>query len=136
MRVLLAPLAAGFALLLGAPAVAHHSFPAFFEPEGSVSATGRVTEFNFRNPHATITIEAEGPDGETVEWKGETNSPTLLQRRGWTRHSIAIGETITMEGWPARDGSNYMRIRVVRHADGTVVGRPLGLNEVASGGGD
>jgi hypothetical protein len=115
--------------LLGGPAQGHHSFAVFFEAEGSVSATGVVTEFNFRNPHASITIEAEGADGEVVVWKGETNAPTLLRRRGWTAESLAIGETITIEGWPARDGSHYMRIRLVKRQDGSIVGQPLGFSD-------
>jgi len=34
-----------------------------------------------------------------------------------------------MEGWPARDGSNYMRLRTLKRADGTVVGQPLAVTE-------
>jgi hypothetical protein len=110
------------AALGGQAALAHHSFAVFFEAEGSVSATGVVTEFNFRNPHATIAIEAMDEAGDTLVWRGETNSPSILRRRGWTQQSLAIGETVTMEGWPARDGSRYMRIRSVRRADGSLVG--------------
>jgi hypothetical protein len=110
------------AALGGQAALAHHSFAVFFEAEGSVSATGVVTEFNFRNPHATIAIEAMDEAGDTLIWRGETNSPSILRRRGWTQQSLAIGETVTMEGWPARDGSRYMRIRSVRRADGSLVG--------------
>jgi hypothetical protein len=110
------------AALGGQAALAHHSFAVFFEAEGSVSATGVVTEFNFRNPHATIAIEAMDEAGDTLIWRGETNSPSILRRRGWTQQSLAIGETVTMEGWPARDGSRYMRIRGVRRADGSLVG--------------
>ncbi len=31
------------------------------------------------------------------------------------------GEIITIEGWPARDGSRYLRMRVAHRADGTVI---------------
>ncbi len=51
-------------------------------------------------------------------WRVETNSPNILKRRGWSEDSIAAGETITVEGYPARDGSNYMRIYRVTFADG------------------
>lgn len=131
MRTLLIALAAALAssFVTGGAAHAHHSFAVFFEPEGHVEATGQVTEFNFRNPHASITIETTAPDGSTVLWRGETNSPSLMRRRGWSQNSIAIGDLITMEGWPARDGSNYMRIRLVRNAAGDVVGQQLGFAE-------
>ncbi len=129
MRRLSMALALAASLGCGSAALAHHSFAVFFEAEGAVSATGVVTEFNFRNPHASITIESEGENGETVVWKGETNAPTLLRRRGWTVDSLSIGETVTMEGWPSRDGSNYMRIRLVTRPDGAVVGRPLEFSD-------
>jgi hypothetical protein len=123
MRRHLALLAAAAAsLAFAGAAFAHHSFAVFFEAEGSVSATGAVTEFNFRNPHATIAIESANEAGEAVAWRGETNSPSILRRRGWTQQSIAIGETVTMEGWPARDGTRYMRIRSVTREDGSLVG--------------
>lgn len=124
-----AALALAAALAGGSAALAHHSFAVFFEAEGSVSATGVVTEFNFRNPHASVAIESTAENGETVVWRGETNAPTLLRRRGWTADSLHIGETVTMEGWPSRDGSPYMRIRVITRPDGTVVGRPLEFSD-------
>lgn len=129
MPRLFAALAIGGALFGGSAALAHHSFAVFFESEGSVSATGVVTEFNFRNPHASVSIETVGENGEAVTWRGETNAPTLLRRRGWTAESLQIGETVTMEGWPSRDGSPYMRIRVITRPDGTVVGRPLEFSD-------
>lgn len=129
MRRLHVALAVAASLFGGSAALAHHSFAVFFEPEGSVSATGVVTEFNFRNPHASITIESTDASGQAVTWKGETNAPTLLRRRGWTNQSLHVGETVTIEGWPSRDGSHYMRIRTVTRPDGTVVGQPLELTD-------
>ena len=42
----------------------------------------------------------------------------------------AVGETITIEGWPARDGSNYMRLRAATRANGEAVGtQPTPLKE-------
>jgi hypothetical protein len=130
MRTLRIVLAAGAsALAVAGAAAAHHSFAVFFEPEGSVSATGVVTEWNFRNPHASITIEVANEDGTVDLWRGETNAQVLLRRRGWTADSIHIGDTITMEGWPSRDGSPYMRIRNVLRADGTLVGPPVAFSD-------
>jgi hypothetical protein len=111
-------------LLAGVPAVAHHSFAVFFDEARTVSVTGVVQEFQFRNPHGLIRLAVKGEGGEQV-WKAETNSPTILERRGWTRDTLKAGETITIEGWPARDGSNYMRLRAARRPDGTMVGTAL-----------
>jgi hypothetical protein len=103
----------------------HHSFAVFFEDKTIVKVTGAVTAFRFTNPHGTIEFTATGKDGRPEAWRAETNAPTLLRRRGWTKDSLKIGETITVEGWPARDGSKYMRMRTVTRADGTVLSTPV-----------
>jgi hypothetical protein len=66
-----------------------------------------------------------GKGGPAQEWKVETNSPSILSRRGWTKDSLKPGETVTIRGWPARDGTNYMRLRSASRADGTPVGMSL-----------
>ncbi len=103
------------------PAFAHHSFAVFFDEKGNVSVTGVVQEFQFRNPHGLIRITVK-KNGAEETWKAETNSPSILERRGWTRDTIKVGETITIEGWPSRDGAKYLRVKAVRRADGTMIG--------------
>jgi hypothetical protein len=106
----------------GLPALAHHSFAVFFDTDSQLrKVTGVVQEFRFTNPHGLVTITArEG--GHEVIWRAETNSPSVLRRRGWSTDSIHVGETITIEGWPARDGSRYMRLRSAIRASGEPVG--------------
>ena len=112
------------ALMLGSvvmgQALAHHSFAVFFDNEkGIAKVEGVVTEFRFKNPHGIIRVNVKGKDGATEEWRAETNSPSILERRGWTRDSLKVGDAIVLEGWQARDGSNYMRMRKVTRTDGT-----------------
>lgn len=119
--------AAGF---LATAAQAHHSFAVFFDDDqGIVKVEGTVTEFAFRNPHGVIRVEVV-ENGKKVEWKAETNSPSILERRGWKRDSLKVGDEINLEGWKARDGSRYMRMRKVTMADGTPVGIPFETPEV------
>ena len=105
-------------------AAAHHSFAVFFDDTKSVSVSGSVTEFRFTNPHAIIEITRKTPQGQTETWRAETNAVTLLRRRGWTAESLKVGEMVTIEGWPSRDGSRYLRVRRVVRSDGTVLGAP------------
>jgi hypothetical protein len=65
-----------------------------------------------------------------VEWRVETNSPSILERRGWSKDSLKFGDVIAIEGWPARDGSRHMRMRKVTRADGTPVGVPFDAPEI------
>jgi Family of unknown function (DUF6152) len=108
-------------------ASAHHSFAAFFDHEKDISVHGKVTEFHFANPHGMIAIEVTNPDGTKTVWKGETNSPSAMLRRGWTKNSVKVGDTVTIDGWPARDGARYVRIRELKGADGKPVGKPADL---------
>lgn len=103
---------------------AHHSFAVFFDDAKSVTVSGSVTAFKFTNPHAIIELTAKNAQGQSEQWRAETNAVTLLRRRGWTSESLKSGDAVTLEGWPARDGSRYMRVRRVVKADGTVLGAP------------
>jgi hypothetical protein len=112
-------------LLLGflaQAATAHHSFAVFFDTDSQLrKVTGVVKEFRFTNPHGVVTLAVlEG--GKEVTWRAETNSPSILRRRGWTADSLHVGEKITIEGWLARDGSKYMRLRSATRANGEPVG--------------
>jgi hypothetical protein len=107
-----------------APAAAHHSFAVFFDETKSVTVSGAVTEFRFTNPHAIIEISRKTPQGQTEIWRAETNAVTLLRRRGWTAESLKAGDMVTIDGWPSRDGSRYLRVRRVVKSDGTVLGAP------------
>jgi hypothetical protein len=110
-------------------APAHHSFAVFFNQEKTITVTGAVKDFQFKNPHGVIRIVAKNKSGVEEEWKAETNSPSILRRRGWMPDSLKPGEVITMEGWPARDGSNYMRMRKVTRANGEAIGKPFEITE-------
>jgi hypothetical protein len=105
-------------LATGAPALAHHSFAVHFVADRLIKVSGTVEEFTFRNPHGVLTLTAKGEDGAAQQWKIETNSPNVLRRRGWTETSIKPGDAVTVEGYPARDGSNFMRVYRVIYADG------------------
>ena len=105
-------------------AVAHHSFAVFFDETKSVSVSGSVTEFRFTNPHAIIEVTRKTPQGQIETWRAETNAVTLLRRRGWTADSLKAGDMVTIDGWPSRDGSRYLRVRRVVRPDGTVLGAP------------
>lgn len=89
---------------------AHHSFAVHFVGDRLVEVSGTVTEFNFNNPHGVLFFSALDDGGNEVEWRAETNSPNMLRRRGWAKDSLKPGDKITVEGFPARKESNYMRI--------------------------
>jgi len=111
------------------PATAHHSGAMFYNREGeTIKITGIVQRFNFANPHAIVELDVTPDAGATQRWTAETSSPSGLKRRGWSQDSLKPGDTVTLEGYRALDGSLLMRITRVWLEDGTEVGVPPGLS--------
>ena len=115
-------IAAAAILACSSAAWAHHSFAVFFDPNKQATIEGKVTAFRFTNPHAMIALDVTKAGGGVENWRVETNSPTILMRRGWRRDSLKPGQTVKITGWLSRDGRPYMRLREARNPDGSLVG--------------
>ena len=115
-------LAAGFALSSAAvPALAHHSFAAEFDRSKTVTITGTVTKVEWANPHARFFIDAKDESGKVNNWDFELSSPNGLMRRGWTRNSLKLGDTVTVTGWAAKNAPHVGNASTVTLADGKKV---------------
>ncbi len=99
-------------VVAAAPAIAHHSFAAEFDANTPIELTGTVTKVEWANPHTFFYIDVD--DGSKIaNWALELGSPNGLMRRGWTRNSMQIGDTVTVSGWRAKDGSTKGNARSV-----------------------
>jgi hypothetical protein len=115
-----------------APAAAHHSFGVAFDANKTVTLTGAVTRIDWTNPHTHVYADVKDESGKVVNWKFEGYPPNVLSRTGWKRDvTIKIGDTITMFGYRARDGSPFGHLREVTLADGKRLffGPPAGTGE-------
>lgn len=108
---------------------AHHSGALFYNNSDTIKLTGEVARFNFRNPHAIVELLVTNEAGEVERWTCETSAPSALRRRGWSQQSLTEGETVTLEGVRARDGSLLMRITRAVKADGTEIGVSRSLDD-------
>ena len=108
------------AVLFGAPIAAHHSFAAQYDRTKSHTITGSVTKMEWQNPHIYFYVAVKDPSGKETVWAVEGQAPNGLYRQGWRRDSLKAGDTVTVEGWLARDGSSLLNMGAV-----TVAGKQL-----------
>src|ERR1700722_8631991 len=108
----------GLALIPGLtapPAHAHHySFAAAYDVTKPIDLTGTVTKIEWMNPHARFYLDVKDDAGKVTNWEFELGSPNGLMRQGWTRNSMKIGDTISVQGSLAKDGSNLANARSVK----------------------
>ncbi|HEU4619157.1 MAG TPA: DUF6152 family protein [Gammaproteobacteria bacterium] len=118
MKAKFAFVAAVLTLAVSAPVLAHHSFAAEFDSAKPISLTGTVTKVEWMNPHTYFYVDVQNNDGGYDNWALELGSPNGLSRRGWTRNSLKVGDTVKVDGFQARDGSFKGNARSVVLADG------------------
>jgi hypothetical protein len=122
----------GTALLLAiaAPSSAHHSFAAQYDRDQPITLTGAVTKVEWNNPHVYFYIDVLNEDtGEVENWAWEMGAPAVIQRTGWRRNSMAIGDLVTVDGWRARNGAFHGNARTVILAN---TGEELGAESSAN----
>jgi hypothetical protein len=91
-----------FLAAIALPANAHHSGAAF-DRTRSVSVSGTVAAVEWTSPHARLLVKAKEAGGEEVTWDFELPSPVTLTRRGWSRTTLNVGDSVTVTGAPARE---------------------------------
>ena len=107
-------------LALFSPVCAHHG-EANYDTSVVVEVKGKISDFQFINPHVLIYIEAKNQDGTVEKWTCEATSPNLLYRRGWTKTTLKPGDEITASGHRARNGNALLRLMKIV-ADGKEYG--------------
>ena len=112
-----------FVLLGAASAVAHHAFDTEFDAKKPVTLRGIVTKVEWTNPHVWFYLNVKNEKGEVENWGFEMGGPNGLQREGWTRNTIKIGDEFIVEGFLARNGSRNVNSKLVTVAS---TGKKLG----------
>ncbi|HEX4277389.1 MAG TPA: DUF6152 family protein [Bryobacteraceae bacterium] len=113
--------AAAALLVGGLPAWAHHSFAAEFDGSRSIRVIGTITRIEWSNPHSYFYVDVKDERGNVVNWGCEGAGPGALTRRGWKKGDVKLGDTLIVDGYPAKDGSHLMDARRVTLPDGRSV---------------
>jgi hypothetical protein len=119
-RRLLAAVLAG-ALWVGCPAWAHHSY-AMFDGTKTLTVTGTVAKLEWANPHVYVWVyvpNASAASGYDL-YAFENGSTGVLARLGWSKSTFSVGEKITVQFWPLKDGRSGGHFVKATHADGRV----------------
>jgi Family of unknown function (DUF6152) len=100
---------------------AHHSPSAVFDMTKKFTLAGTLTQVDWINPHIVVFMDAKKDDGSVETWKFESNPPSWFRRVGLSRIDIAkgIGQTVTVEGARAKNGSLYGYLLKITFLDGS-----------------
>jgi uncharacterized protein DUF6152 len=101
MKLMLRSAAVMALLALAGAAVglrAHHAFEAEYDAGKVITISGTVTKLDWINPHAFIVIDSKDASGAVHSYRVEMGPPYALQRGGWKRDTIKIGDRVTVEG--------------------------------------
>jgi hypothetical protein len=109
---------------------AHHPFAAEYDWTKPVTFTGTVTKLNWMNPHVSLQVDAKDDSGEMKHWTLEMGSLAALTRAGWTKNTVKMGDTVTVEGWLSRSDKNKANVKSVKLANGKELSGASSIGEI------
>jgi hypothetical protein len=105
--------ALGLAMTVATPLLAHHSFSAEYGNEPA-NLKGAVTKIEWQNPHVFFYIDVRDEEtGKVTNWALEMGAPAVIQRNGWTRNTMKIGDIVIVTGTKAKNGTPLANARSV-----------------------
>ena len=107
-------------LVISAPLSAHHG-TASFDTAKDLTLKGTVTDWIWANPHCFLKFDAMDETGTVRNWAVEVSNPTDMTKRGWARLSFKVGDTVTVNLQPVKNGAPIGRLRTVVLADGSTL---------------
>jgi len=107
-------------LLAGVSAYAHHSQAAQYDTSKTVKIEGTLVQFQFRNPHTFIQVEAPDETGEKVRWSIEWGGVGQLNGQGVTRTTLKYGDPVIITANPSRTPNDHKlhMLTLLRTSDG------------------
>lgn len=95
------------ACLSGMAASAHHSQAAQYDTSKQVKIEGTLVQFQFRNPHSFVHIEAPDESGQVHRWSIEWGGSGQLTGQGVGRTTLKYGDVVVITANPSRTPNDY-----------------------------
>jgi hypothetical protein len=109
--------ALAIAASIAQPLSAHHSFAAEYDSNKPVNVKGAVTKIEWNNPHVYFYIDVrDEKTGKVTNWAFEMGAPAVIQRSGWKRNTMKIGDMVIVTGSQAKSGRPHGNARTVTMA--------------------
>jgi len=89
---------------LSSPLFAHHG-TAGYDMEKDTVVKGTITQFEWTNPHGQIHFDVADSTAGAQAWIVECGPPSRLIEAGWTRHSLSVGDHVTLHIHGAKNGT-------------------------------
>ena len=105
-------------VLSAAVSAAHHSFAPHFDASKKVDISGTVKQYEARNPHSYLHINAVDENGRTREYVCESHGFTQLSRIGITPQLFKAGDKVRVTGSLSRHSPYMCFFETIELADG------------------
>ena len=96
---------------------AHHGAAAL-DTGKEITLKGTVTEWIWSNPHCFLQFDAKDDSGTVRNWAVETQNPTAMTQRGFSRTLFKAGDEVTVIIEPVKNGQPIGRLLTVLLANG------------------
>jgi hypothetical protein len=111
---------------LALPARAHHGSSISYDTAKQWTTWAKVVQFNYMNPHPTMTFEREVEGGVVEPWVSELlTNPSMMARQGWTKkkseQALAPGTRVKLTLSTSRAGGFSGIVLGIQAEDGSPV---------------
>jgi len=108
-------------LAIASAALGHHASNLDYDENTIGTIEGVVQDIFWSNPHIHFYVTVTNEDGGSELWDMEGPNLSSLSRRGVSRDSVAVGDTIAITGTLGRDGRKRIWATTIVRDDGSVV---------------
>ncbi len=122
-RYLAAVAVIGTLALARVPALAHHSFAAYYLESDTIELDGEIVEFQYKNPHTWVEVQANDPFGRPTLYAAEWGSVSALERQGVLKNTLKVGDRVRLWVSPNKNPTDmHVRLKRIQLPNGRTLG--------------